>query len=628
MKQEEKTEVLQYLEKFSGVFNEMMQEVVERIFYNQSNPSFSFTEPGKAASVNDLSAMGVPTVKIDPSTFLKQQFDYLERQKVLWQNASKAMMGGELERIIVEEKGDKRFQDGDWDNNPIFSYIKQAYLLNAEYLQDLAKTMEFDDPKIGEQVRFYTRQFVNSMAPTNYVFTNPEVCREILETEGKNLAKGIDNFMRDLENSPQEAFKISQVDINAFKLGKDLAYTPGKVVYENRLIQLIHYAPSTEKTKQVPLLILPPFINKYYILDLDQKKSLVRWLVEQGYSVFLVSWVNPDASLADMNFENYVNEGVIAALNVVQEISGQAKINTCGYCIGGTLLGITQAYLLSKNDKRINSLTFLTTLFDFSEPGEVGNYVSEQMYPLIEQMVDSKGYFDGRVLALSFSLLRENNLFWSFFVENYLKGKDPTPFDILYWNSDSTNIPGKAYLYYLKNMYLENNLLNGEGLSINGQKIDLSSIDTPAYCLAAMADHIVLWQAAYRSAKRLSGDVRFVLTESGHVAGVVNPAAKGKYPHWCNQSLPQSPADWFESSKQVSGSWWNDWVLWLNERSGEDISALSVGAHKAYPGLEDAPGSYVKVRLENAEFAPFAQKAKQKARSSTAEEEQFAEEVD
>lgn len=598
MLDQERTEVLHYLDKFSGVFNDMMHEVVERIMRSQVDGDFR----ALARAAESAENIAIPSVKVNAEKFIRQQMIFLEKQQELWQNATRAMMmGEEVSPVIEEEKDDKRFADGDWNGNPVFSYIKQAYLLNAEYMHELVESLEFDDKKLQDQVRFYTRQFINSMAPSNYVLTNPEVCREILATEGENLAKGIDNFMRDLENSPNEAFKITQVALDAFRLGENLAYTPGDVIFQNRLIQLIQYRPQTETVFTKPLLIVPPFINKFYILDLDAKKSLVRWLVSQGYTVFMISWVNPDEDLDALTFDAYVHEGVLAAMDVVEEVTGQEKFNVTGYCVGGTLLGITQAYLLAKNDKRIQSLTFLTTLFDFSEPGEVGNYMSEQMYPLIEQMVNNKGYFDGRVLGLSFSLLRENNLFWSFFIENYLKGKDPTPFDILYWNSDSTNIPGPAYLYYLKQMYLRNRLIEPGGISIDGVGIDLAKIKTPSYCLAAMADHIVLWPAAYRSAKCLGGKRRFVLTESGHVAGVVNPAEQGKYPHWVNDKMPKDHQQWLQGARQQSGSWWSDWHQWLMPQSGEKIAAPTAPGSTLYPPLEPAPGAYVKVRLERME---------------------------
>lgn len=593
MNQEEKHQILDHIDKFSGVFNDMMQEVTKRIMNNQLNTELT---PGSYAELSppDMSAL----VKVDPQKLIDQQISFLKKQQQLWQNASKAFMGEGFDPVIQQAKGDKRFDDGDWQGNPAFNYIKQAYLLNAEYMSQILDVMEFDDKSVEEQVRFCTRQFINSVAPSNYVLTNPEVCREILSTQGDNLARGIDNFMRDLERSPNEAFKITQVSDKAFELGKDLANTPGKIIFENELIQLIHYIPTTKTAFEVPLLIVPPFINKYYILDLNEKKSMVRWLLTQGFSVFMISWVNPDESFRKFPFDDYINLGVVAALDVVEKISGSGKINTVGYCVGGTIVGITQAYLAAKGDERIQSLSLFTTLFDFSEPGEVGAYFSKQLIPLVEQSVQTKGYLDGRILGLSFSLLRENNLFWSFFIEHYLKGKDPMPFDILYWNSDSTNVPAQAFLFYLKQMYLENRLIEANQIHINGSPIDLSGVTVPSYCLAAQTDHIVLWQAAFKSAKALGGKVRFVLTESGHVAGVVNPADKGKYAHWVNDELPPTASEWLAAAQQVPGSWWKDWLAWLSQRSGAQNDALNVGAHKAFPVLEDAPGSYVKRRLD------------------------------
>lgn len=589
MNQEEKLEVLGYLTKFSHVFNDMIGEVTKRVLSSQIKADINpFSQREKLA---DALSSGV---KLDTKVFLQQQFDFLQKQQLLWQNASRIFMGEMLEPMVQEEKSDKRFADGDWEGNPVFNYIKQAYLLNAEYVSQMVDSLEFEDGKMGEQVRFYTRQLVNSMAPSNYVLTNPEVCREILKTEGECLARGIDNFMRDLENSPSEAFKVTQVDINAFTLGETLAYTPGEVVFKNSMIELIRYLPAGKQVVETPLLIVPPFINKYYILDLDARKSLVKWLVEKGYEVFMISWVNPDETYADTDFSDYMTQGVLAALDAVIAQTGAADVQAVGYCVGGTLLGITQSYLTALEDKRIRSCTYLTTLFDFSEPGEVGTYISSTLLPLLEQNVESKGYMDGRVLALSFSLLRENNLFWSFFIENYLKGKDPMPFDILYWNSDSTNLPAKAYMYYLNNMYVEDKLKEPGALTIGGQPIDLSCIPTPNYCLAARADHIVLWQAAYKSAKLLGGTTRFVLTESGHVAGVINPAASGKYPHWVCDQMPKQADQWLSHAQEVPGSWWVDWDNWLRSHSQ---NMRTVAQHSEYTQAP-APGDYVKMRLE------------------------------
>lgn len=590
MNQAEKHQVLDYIDKFSGVFNSMVGEVTKRILNGGANAD--------SLAVGEFKPQDMASsVKVNPERFVQHQLAFLQRQQQLWQNASKAFMGEEFKNVVEKDASDSRFDDSDWHGNPGFNYIRQAYLLNAEYMRDLVDLLEFEDRAVEDQVRFYTRQLINSLSPSNYVLTNPEVCREILSTQGENLARGIDNFMRDLERSPNEAFKITQVRHDAFELGKDLATTPGNVIYQNHLIQLIHYTPTQAEVYAKPLLIIPPFINKYYILDLNEKKSLVRWLRDQGYNVFIVSWVNPDESFRDFPFDDYINHGIIAALDVVQKVTGSEQINLAGYCVGGTILGMAQAYLAEQGDTRINSLSFFTTLFDFSEPGEVGTYLSNQLIPIVERSVTAKGYLDGRILALSFSLLRENNLFWSFFIENYLKGKDPIPFDILYWNSDSTNLPAQAFLAYLRNMYLGNRLIDG-AVSVNDVPIHLSNISVPSYCLAAQTDHIVLWQAAYKSARHLGGDVRFVLTESGHVAGVINPAERGKYPHWVNDELPSMASDWFAGAEQKAGSWWNDWHAWLSQRSGKKIAVDQAVDAASCVALEDAPGSYVKKRLD------------------------------
>lgn len=594
MKHENQAEVLLYLDKFSGVFNSMMQEVMKRIL-NTSDEELGMPVRDDMAPKTQIG------VKIDPQLFMRQQTEFMQKQQTLWQSAARAMLGEPMEKIAQEAPDDHRFKDKDWSGNPLFNYVKQAYLLNAEYMTELVDSFEFEDKRTAEKLRFFTRQFISSMAPGNYILTNPEVCREILESQGDNLARGIDNFMRDLESSPADAFKITQVALNAFSLGGDMATTQGKVVFRNELMELIQYQPATEIVYRTPLLIIPPFINKYYILDLNEKKSLVKWLVEQGHSVFIVSWVNPDASLGTIEFEDYVHKGVIDALDVVEACAHTHKINVAGYCVGGTLLAASQAYLLAKKDTRIQSLSFLATLLDFSEPGEVGSYISNNSYSLLEKSIKTHGYLDGRILALGFSLLRENNLFWSFFIDNYLKGRDPVPFDILYWNGDSTNIPGPAYLYYLRNMYIENKLIGAGELEISGVPVDLHSVNTPAYYLAAMTDHIVLWTGAYKSARalggNLSGDLRFVLTESGHVAGVVNPPASGKYPYWVNDSLPEGAQEWLADAQQKSGSWWIDWNEWLTAHAGAKRKARQPGC-KAYPPIGDAPGTYVKVRLE------------------------------
>lgn len=586
-------ELNEYLEKFGSLFNDMVKQVVTRNLGGKSgdvNPMFDMEKLSQL--IKNSSA------KADPAKLLNVQMSLMEKQLALWQNATKAMLGQPSEQVIAEERGDGRFKDSAWTENPVFNYLKQAYLLNSQMLQSMVDELHFDDPKTAERVKFYTRQYVNSVSPSNYALTNPEVCQEILDSKGKNLLKGMENFMRDLENSPAEAFKITQTDTSAFVLGENIAATPGQVIFQNDLIQLIQYSPTTDKVYKKPLLIVPPFINKFYILDLDQKKSLMRWLVQQGYTVFVISWRNADASLADKGFDDYMREGPITALDTIEKVTGESSINVVGYCVGGTLLAATQAHLLAKGDKRINTLTFLTTLLEFSEPGEVGNYLAEEMIPLVEKNADEKGYFDGRIMGLSFSMLRENNLFWSYFISNYLKGQDPAPFDILYWNTDATNIPARCFKYYIRNMYMGNKLVEPGALKLNGTTIDLGIIDTPTYYLAAISDHIVLWQPSYRSAKQFSGPTRFVLGGSGHIAGVINPAEGGKYPHWINEDMPDSAEAWLEGSKNCEGSWWLDWDQWLAPQSGSKVKAREPGCG-VVPALEPAPGSYVKVRAED-----------------------------
>ncbi len=587
----EHEEVLRYLSKFKDVFNDMTKEVMERAVSGK-------TEVNPLVNADRIASIVSRGVKVDPTKLIQNQMEFLQTQMNLWQGAAESIMAGKpLPDVVPTPKGERRFKDEQWTENPLYNYFKQAYLLNAEMMQKMVDTLEFEDAKSSEQLKFYTRQFVNSMSPTNYVMTNPEVCRDILDTKGACLTKGLENFMRDLQRSPIEAFKVGQVEPDAFVLGETLAYTPGKVVFQNEVMQLIQYAPTTQDVYEKPLLIVPPFINKYYILDLDAKKSLPRWLVEKGYTVFMVSWVNPDDSHSHIGFDDLIQKGVVDAVDAVCKITETNSINVAGYCVGGTLLTMAQAYMLAIGDKRINSLSLLTTLLDFSEPGEVGNYISEASLPHIFHNAEKKGYFDGRILALAFSLLRENNLFWSYFVDNYLKGKDPVPFDILYWNSDSTNIPATAFVYYVKNMYRDNKLIEPEALKVKGVWIDLKTIKTPTYAVATVADHIVLWQSAYNSMKHLGADIRFVLAGSGHVAGIVNPADGGKYDHWVNKDMPKEAEEWLANAEKQDGSWWLDWHRWVRPKSGKKVPAREPGKGP-YEVVEDAPGSYVKVRLE------------------------------
>jgi len=587
MEASQESEVIDFLEHYSELFNTMVKQVIS----DSDKSSFnSMLDPDK---LTDLLSKGV---KVDTATLFNKQMAFMNQQAELWQNATKAMLGSKTEPVVKEERGDKRFNDSEWAENPVYNYLKQSYLLNSTMMQEMVDTLHFDDPKAEEQIKFYTRQYINSVSPTNHVLTNPEVCRDILDSNGENLIKGLQNFMQDLEQSPAEALKISQTDNDAFTLGENLAYTPGDIIYQNDLMQLIQYKATTKKVNEVPLLLIPPFINKYYVLDMDEQKSLVKWAVGEGHTVFVISWINPDASLSHKGFNDYVKEGPIAALDVIEDVTGSAKVNVTGYCIGGTLLATTQAYLLAKGDTRINSLTFLTTLIDFKEPGEIGVYLSEKMMPFLKKNIKEKGILDGRVLGLAFSMLRENSLFWSYFVNNYLKGKDPAPFDILYWNSDSSNLPAETFDFYMTHTYQENNLIKEGVVKIDGVAINLREINTPSYFLATIADHIVLWQASYQGTKALSGPNRFVLAGSGHLAGVINSVEHGKYPHWVNDELPDSAEQWFEGATKKEGSWWTDWQNWILPQSGKKVNARKQGS-KNYSSIEAAPGSYVLKRI-------------------------------
>jgi polyhydroxyalkanoate synthase len=594
MNQDEQNKIRNYLEIYADAFNGLIRQVLASQGKNDaaSIPTvMPFDSERLIKAVRDYK-------HVDMESLLQNQVSIMQQHMELWQNTNRALLGMEAAAPIVnEEPGDKRFADTEWQHNPVFSYIKQAYLLNSKMLANIVDSIEFEDEKQAKKVRFYTRQYINSTAPTNLALTNPEVCREILETKGENLANGIENFIRDMQQSPIEALKITQTDPDAFTLGENLAVTPGQVVFQNELLQLLQYAPSTKQVYKNPLLIVPPFINKYYVLDLDERKSMVRWLVSQGYTVFMVSWINPDASMAATTFDDYIRKGVAAAIDVVAEVTGVQTINAAGYCVGGTALAITQAWLRAQGDTRLQSCSFFTTLTDFEEPGELGAYLTEEMVPILEQNSRIKGIFDGRILALSFNLLRENNLFWSYFIHNYLKGKDPVAFDILYWNSDSTNLPAETFSFYVKNMYMENKLVEPGGIEIGGIPIDLANIDTPSYFLSTVSDHIVPWQAAYRGCKFLKGPTRFVLGASGHVAGVINPAADGKYPHWVNTELDGDPEAWQAGATEVEGSWWHDWHQWLIAHSGKKVPARKPGSKQQFPALEPAPGHYVKVRI-------------------------------
>jgi polyhydroxyalkanoate synthase len=460
-------------------------------------------------------------------------------------------------------------------------------------MQSTVKDVEGLDDKTAQKVDFYTRQFVDAMAPSNFLMTNPEVLRETLESGGENLVKGLDNLLEDLERG-KGRLKIRMTDTEAFKLGENIALSPGKVVFQNDLMQLIQYAPTTEEVFKRPLLIIPPWINKFYILDLRPKNSFIRWAVEQGHTVFVISWVNPNEKLKSKSFEDYMTDGPLAALDAVEAATGEKDANVIGYCLGGTLLACTLSYMAAKKDARVKSATFFTTMMDFKDSGELGVFIDEVQLAALEEKMKDKGYLEGADMATTFNMLRANDLIWSFVVNNYLMGKDPFPFDLLYWNSDSTRMPAAMHSFYLRKMYQENKLVEPGGVTLKGVKIDLGKVKQPACLISTREDHIAPWKATYSATQLLGGKVKFILAGSGHIAGVVNPPEAEKYGFWTAAKNPADPEDWLRAAEEHKGSWWPEWQRWIAALTGEKVPARQPGDGKLKP-LEDAPGSYVRV---------------------------------
>ncbi|MEZ9873220.1 class I poly(R)-hydroxyalkanoic acid synthase [Vibrio sp. 10N.261.51.C6] len=526
-----------------------------------------------------------------PAVLLQLQSQWWEQQLKIWQNA--ALMGN-TESVITEERSDKRFIDEAWKNDPFYSFIKQSYLLFSKSYIDTINSIEGIDEKTKERVAFFSRQAINALSPSNFIATNPELMKLTLERNGENLLDGLEQLQADVEASA-DILKIRMTNNNAFRLGVDVANTEGDVVFQNDLFELIQYYPKTPQVNATPLLIVPPFINKYYILDLREKNSMVRWLLEQGHSVFMMSWRNPGEAQKDLEFGDYVTEGVAKAVTAIEDITGKEQINAAGYCIGGTVLASTVAYYAAKRmKKRIKTATFFTTLLDFSQPGEVGAYINETIINAIEKQNDAKGFMDGRSLSVTFSLLRENSLYWNYYIDNYLKGSSPMEFDLLYWNSDSTNVAAKCHNFLLRELYLENKLVQDKGVKVGGVWIDLNKIKIPSYFISAKEDHIALWQGTYRGALNTGGNKTFVLGESGHIAGIVNHPDKKKYGFWLNDNLDDSADEWLTNATHNEGSWWTHWNQWLQGfETDEKIEPFNQGS-ELNPVIGKAPGNYVK----------------------------------
>ncbi|WP_299188182.1 class I poly(R)-hydroxyalkanoic acid synthase [uncultured Psychrobacter sp.] len=537
-----------------------------------------------------------------PTALIEQQMNLWKQQFQLYQNTLMKGSEDQTQPLVTPEKGDKRFTDEEWTNNPIFDFLKQSYLLTANGMMDTIDNTEGVDEKTRQRLSFFTRQWLNAMAPSNFLWSNPEILRLTMESKGQNLVRGLKQLTEDMEKS-SKMLSIRMTDHDAFKLGENIATTTGKVVFRNRLFELIQYNPTTAKVKKRPLLIVPPWINKFYIMDLKEKNSYIRWALNEGHSVFVMSWANPTQAYKDVDMKDYMHEGLLTALDVIEEITGESAANVIGYCIGGMLLALTLSWLTeNKQADRIASATFWATIFDFSDPGDLGVFIDERTVSALEQEGEQKGVFDGRLMGAAFSLLRENSLYWNYYVQNYLKGERPIPFDLLYWNSDATNVTAALHSFVLRELYLGNKMIKKGELSYDGVKIDLSKVTIPTYVVATLQDHIAKWKGSYASTQVLGGDVTFVLGESGHIAGIINPPT-GKYGFYTHEDYVADPDEWYAKAKKHDKSWWLHWSEWIDKHSAGEVDSRQPGVQhtgKEWQLLSDAPGEYVHVRADEA----------------------------
>jgi polyhydroxyalkanoate synthase subunit PhaC len=531
----------------------------------------------------------------DPAVVMEAQFDLWRNYMNLWERTARRMMGGDVEPMVAPAPGDKRFKDKEWQENQVFDFIKQSYLLTANWLQTTVAKVDHMDQPTRRRIEFYTKQFVDALAPTNFVLTNPEVLRATLQSNGENLVKGLNNLLEDLDRGEGQ-LSIRQT-ADAFVLGENIGTAPGKVIFRNELIELLQYDPTTDEVYERPLLIFPPWINKFYILDLRPENSFIRWAVGKGYTVFVVSWVNPDRRLAKKTFEDYMRDGIFAALDAVKDATGVRDPNVIGYCIGGTLLSATLAYMAAKKDTRVHSATFFAAQADFSEAGDLKIFVDDAQLEALEQQMDAAGgVLEGSKMATTFNMLRANDLIWSFVVNNYLLGKTPMPFDLLYWNSDTTRMPEATHLFYLREFYKNNALALGQ-MKFGDVKLDLGKVTIPIYLQSAKDDHIAPFRSVFKSTRLFKGPIRFILAGSGHIAGVINPPSAKKYQYWTNDTLPKTIEDWQAGAIENPGSWWPDWHAWLKPLSGKKVAARKPGDGKLQP-LGNAPGAYAKIKAK------------------------------
>lgn len=562
----------------------------------QTGPYSALSEIGEAGKI--LGAVTKQWAK-DPARLIEAQGRLAKDYMDLWGRSMRRFLGDEVEPVAKPDPGDSRFKDEDWSNSQFFDFWKQAYLLTSQWADEMVDNTQGLDEKTKKKAEFYLNQLASALSPSNFVLTNPEILRETLASNAENLVRGLGNLSEDIQASG-DLLNIKQTDLSAFEVGKNLATTPGKIVYQNDIIQLIQYEPATNEVHEIPLLIVPPWINKFYILDLVPHKSFIKWTVDQGFTVFVISWVNPDEHLAAKTFEDYMQNGVLDAVSAVEKATGAHSVNALGYCVGGTLLAATLAYMAAMGDKHISAATLLTAQTDFSKAGDLLVFIDEDQLDALEEMMAKDGYLDGARMASVFNMLRPRDLIWSYVINNYLMGKQPFPFDLLYWNSDSTRMPAANHSFYLRSFYYENKLAKGE-MELFGKHLDLGKVTIPIYELATREDHIAPAESVYIGSKLFGGPVRFVLAGSGHIAGVVNPPEKHKYQHWRmdktarKDGQPETLEEWIEKATEHTGSWWPNWSKWLAKKSGDMVPARRPGDGELQI-VEDAPGSYVKIR--------------------------------
>lgn len=564
---------------------ELQQQFIDSYIKKDSEAGISAYYSNLGAILSQIAARALE----DPEKLYKQQLELFTGYAKIFGNAWNRYTGENKSPLYDADARDKRFKDEIWNKDLYFDVMKQSYLLTNQWLQNLVHNLDGVDKKTSAKFEFYTRQFTDAMSPSNFAFTNPEVIKETIGSKGENLVRGMQNLIADLESSSQ-FFNIKTADKNSFKLGKDLAATKGKVIYKNDLMELIQYEPSCKKTFAVPLLLISAWINKYYIFDLSEENSFIKWLRDQGYTVFTISWVNPDKSLAHKKFEDYMLEGPLAALEQIEKATGVKEVTAIGYCLGGTLLAATMAYMKAKKDDRIKAATLLTTMVDFHDVGDMSVFIDEEQLDKMDEQMRKYGFLDSHEIAAIFSMLRANDLIWSFVVNNYLMGRNPMPFDILYWNADATRLPADTHSFYLRNMYLKNLLKKPGALTLAGVPIDVTKVTTPSYILSAKEDHIAPWKTTYATMGLFSGkDNKFVLTGSGHIAGVINHPDRNKYDYSTNSKKAKTPNEWLDGATQHKGSWWGNWHKWNMQYAGEKIAAPKPGR-----AIGDAPGEYVR----------------------------------